>query len=66
MASLSYAKSKSGPWTALPRRDDNYFVATGIAKPVFFKVTSTSGKAVIDANIAPLEQGGVVSSSGQF
>ncbi|KAJ9057315.1 hypothetical protein DSO57_1023845 [Entomophthora muscae] len=66
VASVSYSKSDTGPWKEFTRRDDNYFTTSGIATPVFFNITSTTGKSIIDSNMIPLEQGGIVSSSAQF
>ncbi|KAI0244727.1 hypothetical protein L0F63_003889 [Massospora cicadina] len=66
VATLEYSKKEVGPWTKLTRRDDNYFIATGLDTPVFFRVNSTLGKSILDSNMVPLENGGIVISSGQF
>ncbi|KAJ9065822.1 hypothetical protein DSO57_1015453 [Entomophthora muscae] len=66
VASLAYSKSKTGPWKEFTRREDNYFITSNITTPVFFNLTSTSGKSIIDSNMATLEKGGLVTSSAQF
>ncbi|KAJ9057319.1 hypothetical protein DSO57_1023849 [Entomophthora muscae] len=66
VASLAYSKSKTGPWKEFTRREDNYFITSNITTPVFFNVTSTSGKSIIDSNMTTLEKGGLVTSSSQF
>ncbi|KAJ9065825.1 hypothetical protein DSO57_1015456 [Entomophthora muscae] len=66
VTSLAYSKSKTGPWKKFTRREDNYFITSNITTPVFFNVTSTSGKSIIDSNMTTLEKGGLVTSSSQF
>ncbi|KAJ9074028.1 hypothetical protein DSO57_1010329 [Entomophthora muscae] len=67
IATVEYSASLAGPWVKFNRRDDNYFISSGLLeKPAFVKVTSISGKTVIDKDFAPMENAGMMTGSGQL